>query len=168
MSKLTPIPQMIWHLRRVYQQLTSLSNALLGPFELVASQRAVLEFLDHKEPDTLATMARTHSVSRQHIQQIVNGLQEKGLVESFENPHHRRSFLIRRTPQGRAVFQKIAQREAAIFTLLAQQFDPQAIQQTANTLRAMEGYLDAPDTQVELTRVLAQLALSDEVSGTLY
>ena len=115
--------QLIWQIRRLFQKLTSESNEFLTIYGITASQRAVLEFLDHKDPETLANMARAHDVSRQHIQQIVNDLLEKQLVTTIENPAHKRSFLVQRTDKGNQLFADIKKTENALFAGIVKNFD---------------------------------------------
>ncbi len=64
---------------------------------LQASQRAVLEFLSQQQAQIVPQIAREISVSRQHIQTVVNDLLALGLIEAVENPTHKRSSLIQLT-----------------------------------------------------------------------
>lgn len=135
------IAQLIWQVRRLFQRMASESNDLLTCYGITASQRAVLQFLDHNEPETLVNMARAHDVSRQHIQQIANELLAKGLVETVENPHHKRSFLLQRTKAGNALFNEIKRTETELFARIAEQFDNAAVQTTVSTLLQLNDYL---------------------------
>ena len=133
--------QLIWQVRRLFQRLASESNDLIAAYGITASQRAVLEFLDHNEPETLANMARAHDVSRQHIQQTVNDLLEKKLVESIENPAHKRSFLVQRTKAGGELFDSIKQIEKDLFKKMVKQFDAKAIEISLETLNQLNSFL---------------------------
>ena len=143
--------QLIWQVRRLFQRLTSESNEFLEGYGINASQRAVLEFLDHNQPETLANMARAHDVSRQHMQQIVNDLLEKGLVQAVDNPNHKRSFLVQRTESGDALFRQIKRVETTLFKAMMKEFDSDAIATCVDTLKRFHEYLHA-DTWAQLKR----------------
>ena len=146
-KKITNIERLIWQTKRLFQCLNSESNSLLQPYALTASQRAVLEFLDHKEPETLANIARNHAVSRQHIQQICNDLVARNLVETVTNPAHKRSFLVRRTGEGKTLFKHIQQRETIVFAQLGQIVDGDALQITTETLKRISDYFQSANWQ---------------------
>ncbi|MBT8453885.1 MAG: MarR family winged helix-turn-helix transcriptional regulator [Deltaproteobacteria bacterium] len=71
-------------------------------FGLTASARGVLEALLLGGPATVPRIARERGTSRQHVQQLVDLLLERDLVERRGNPHHKRSSLIALTDKGRA------------------------------------------------------------------
>jgi len=57
---------------------------------LSAARRGVLRSLARLGPQTVPQMAGARPVSRQHIQTIVNALAADGLVETIDNPAHKR------------------------------------------------------------------------------
>jgi len=140
-TKEIQIAQLVWQTRRLFQRMASESNDLLSKFGINASHRAVLQFLDHKEPETLANMARAQDVSRQHIQQIVNELLAQGLVESIENPDHKRSFLVRRTNSGETLFANIAEMESVLFKTIGKEFSRTDLHTAVETLKTFNSYL---------------------------
>lgn len=142
--------QLIWQIRRLFQRLTSESNDFLNAYDINASQRAVLEFLDHNEPETLANMARSHDVSRQHIQQIVNELLKKQLVQTVENPSHKRSFLVQRTDKGNELFARIKTAESELFKLMLKQFGGEEIENCLQTLTKFSDYLGSDAWEEEV------------------
>jgi DNA-binding MarR family transcriptional regulator len=79
-----------------------------------AVRRDVLRALDHGGPQTVPDIARARDVSRQHIQSVVNGLLDDGLVERAPNPAHRRSRLVRLTAAGGREVEAMVQREASL------------------------------------------------------
>jgi DNA-binding MarR family transcriptional regulator len=144
-TKETKIAQLIWQTRRLFQRLASESNDLLAAYDMTASQRAVLEFLSHNEPETLANIARAHDVSRQHVQQIVNELLDKQLVRTIENPAHKRSFLVQRTDKGGQLFANIKSMENALFTKIARKFTGKDLQTCIDTLKSFNTLLQSQD-----------------------
>lgn len=79
-----------------------------------SGRRSVLKSLANSGPQTVPQMARDRTVSRQHIQKLVNGLSDDGLVELIDNPAHRRSKLVQITAAGRETADFTLQREAQI------------------------------------------------------
>ncbi len=77
--------------------------------------RAVLEFLRTHDPHTVAAIARERSVSRQHVQTIVNDLLDAELVERSNNPNHRRAPLIGLTAVGEQTIDRLHARERDAF-----------------------------------------------------
>ncbi len=79
-----------------------------------AARRAVLRALDHGGAQTVPDIARDRGVSRQHIQAVVNGLLDDGLVERTPNPAHRRSHLVRLTAAGESEVEAMVRRDTAL------------------------------------------------------
>lgn len=77
--------------------------------------RAVLQFLRARGDHTVSAIARARSVTRQHIQVIVNDLADAGLVERIDNPQHRRAPLIRITVAGERTIDEMHERERRAF-----------------------------------------------------
>jgi DNA-binding MarR family transcriptional regulator len=71
---------------------------------------ALLRPLIETGPHTVPQLARRRNVSRQNIQVVISELLDRGDVELIENPAHKRSKLVRVTPQGRAAFKKTTER----------------------------------------------------------
>ncbi|MEM7436410.1 MAG: MarR family transcriptional regulator [Myxococcota bacterium] len=94
----------------VLMEATELSAVLknwvekaLGPGDLSGGDRWVLERLVGHGKATVPSIARERRVSRQHVQQIVDSLAARGLVERLPNPAHRRSPLVAASSRGRAL-----------------------------------------------------------------
>ncbi|GJL95891.1 MAG: hypothetical protein DHS20C05_22960 [Hyphococcus sp.] len=102
---------LIHEIRRSFQELGQYSNALHKDLDVNASMRAILEFLAEHGPQTTPEIAKAKSVTRQHIQTIVDQLLDGGFAEQRENPAHKRSHLIALTGKGRHIFSTIYQRE---------------------------------------------------------
>jgi DNA-binding MarR family transcriptional regulator len=140
-TKSEQVYQLVWHTRRLFQQLRATSDELLEGTGINASQRAVLEFLSMHQPQTVSTMAREKTVSRQHIQTVVNDLLALGFVESQDNPAHKRSPLILMTSRGAKLFKKITQNEAKLLETMAGEFSEKNIATSIRTLTAVNDYL---------------------------
>jgi DNA-binding MarR family transcriptional regulator len=144
-SRAKTLYQLIWQTRRLFQRLRATSDELLDATGINSSQRAVLEFLHGQPPQTVPAIARERTVSRQHIQTVVNDLLELGLVEAIDNPSHKRSPLIRITAAGEALFASIRANEQALLKEMAKRFSSQDLRVALATLESLDGYLASDD-----------------------
>jgi DNA-binding MarR family transcriptional regulator len=103
--------------------------------------RAVLELLLRTGPRTVPEMARVRGVSRQHIQQQVDALLERGLLSRQDNPAHRRSPRIVLTDRGRALIQDMRARELDELAQMQVGVSDHAVQEAAQVLGAWRAAL---------------------------
>jgi DNA-binding MarR family transcriptional regulator len=85
-----------------------------GPHEglgVTAATRGVLDALVLGGAATVPRIARERGASRQHVQQLVDALLERDLVERHSNPNHKRSLLIALTDKGRALVENMRAEE---------------------------------------------------------
>ena len=122
--------------RHLFQVLKSLADALHKDAGLTASTRAVMEALAGG-PRTVPDIARSKSVTRQHIQLLVDELAKSDLVELRANPAHLRSPLIALSRKGEALFASLRKREAPVLEHLAAGLDPRKAAATVQTLGAL-------------------------------
>jgi len=78
---------------------------------LAASTRGVLDALLLGGAATVPRIARERGASRQHVQQLVDALLERDLVQRKRNPNHKRSSLIALTDKGRALVENMRAEE---------------------------------------------------------
>ena len=112
-----------------------------------ASMRAVMESLAGGSEKTVPEIARSRSVSRQHIQVIVNGLTRAGLIKARDNPDDKRTFLVSLTDHGRTVFGEIQKREAVELQRLSKIFSGNELKVTLNTLRKLSDATKGPENE---------------------
>jgi len=93
--------------RLLLQALKQWAETLRGGPEPSGPMRGVLELLLLGGPATVPRMARARGVSRQHIQQQVDALLDRGFIERQDNPAHKRSPIIALTDAGRALIQSV-------------------------------------------------------------
>ena len=122
--------------RHLFQTLKSLADAVHKDAGLTASTRAVMEALA-EGPRTVPDIARRKSVTRQHIQLLVDELEKSDLVELKPNPAHLRSPLIALSRKGEALFTAVRKREAPLFERLASGLDARKAAATVQTLAAL-------------------------------
>ena len=138
-----PLYELFWRTRRLFQRLGSEFQPVPGGPLLTGAQRAVMEFLDRGGPQTVPEIARSRSVSRQHIQTNVNELAERGWVEARPNPAHKRSPLIALTAAGRDRLAAAQTIEAEIVEAIGQHFVTDELRAAARTLGTLERFFDS-------------------------
>lgn len=134
---------LILAVRQLFHKLAAAADALHHDSGITAGMRAVLESLVSQGPQTVPQMAKARPVSRQHIQGLVNALAAEGLVETQENPAHRRSHLIAASAAGLAAFKSIKEREAAAFVALSLAAEPEEIAAASSLLSSFASSIDA-------------------------
>lgn len=129
-------------IRACFNRLAALADRLHRDLGITAAMRAVIEALYEGGDRTVPSIARSKSVSRQHIQLLVNGLIEARLARAVDNPADRRSPLITLTDQGRAAFERMREREKAFLAELAAALARHDVGETLATLEALQAFLD--------------------------
>lgn len=136
------IYQIIWLIRRLFRTLAQKSSQHLEAFGISVADRAVLEFLYPDKKLSVPEIAERYKISRQHVQVTVNGLLELGLVETQENPRHKRSAHIILNDKGRALFGTVLKKDEEAIKQLFSHLDENDIQITRNTLQTLLNKLD--------------------------
>lgn len=98
---------------RLNGQLLNSADLLSKDLELSASRWQAIGII-HREPITVAAIARRLSLSRQSVQQTVNRLEKQEIVEFIDNPDHRTSPLVRLTAKGRNIRKILVDRQAQV------------------------------------------------------
>lgn len=127
--------------RLLYNRIVQVGEALHAGESVTLGMRAVLEYLLINGPTTVPEIARSRSVTRQHIQMLVNGLREQELVALQANPKHKRSSLVALTPEGRRVIVRMREREGRLLDAL--EFPAKEIESAARTLEKVRATLNA-------------------------
>jgi DNA-binding MarR family transcriptional regulator len=89
---------------------------------------SMLRILKMNGPQTVPQIARYRYVPRQSIQKLANQMLQDGVIELINNPAHKRSKLLRLTPKGEAVFQKLSDRFSWLCETLAKRQDAVQLQ----------------------------------------
>ncbi|MDH3418820.1 MAG: MarR family winged helix-turn-helix transcriptional regulator [Gammaproteobacteria bacterium] len=138
-----PLYRVFWRTRRLFQRLGAEFQPVPGGAPLSPPQRAVLEFLDREDHQTVPELARSRSVSRQHIQVSVNELVDRGWLETVPNPAHRRSPLIALTQAGRERLANAQAIEEIMVHEISRHFPPEDLVTTARTLGKLEDFFNS-------------------------
>jgi DNA-binding MarR family transcriptional regulator len=107
-----------------------------GDLNMTAATRGVLELLLLGGSATVPDMARVQGVSRQHVQQQVDALLERGLLERKDNPAHKRSALIALSDKGRALIQNMRAEELNTLSRMQVGVSDHAMLEAAQVLSA--------------------------------
>lgn len=128
-------------IRRCFHLMGHVGDELHRHFGITASMRAVMESLYEGGPQTVPQVARSKSVTRQHIQALVDQLLEAGLVLAAPNPDHKRSPLIELTGKGHAAFEDMQKREHALLTQLMAALPERDLMIAVETIRKLNEQL---------------------------
>ena len=93
-------------------------------------------------PLTVPQIARRMGIPRQSVQASVNRLLADGLVETLDNPDHRRSPLIRPTELGEARYLALRRRQARWIDELAKGLEVEDLQTATRVLQELSGRLE--------------------------
>ena len=144
-----PLQSLVWELRRAFRELAEAGDASLGSLSLSVGDRALLEFLAREgRPVSMAALARTYAVSRQHIHQSLRRSPLAGLIDEYADPEDRRSVLIALNAKGRALWRRVQAVDEAFFQNLAPAFDRDELHRGCELLRKLRAVLSA---QKEMT-----------------
>jgi DNA-binding MarR family transcriptional regulator len=128
-------------IRACFHLLGNVGDDLHHQFGITASMRAVMESLYEGGAQTVPQVARSKSVTRQHIQTLVDQLLEVGLAVAVANPDHKRSPLIDLTVRGRSAFEDMQRREQALLTQLTAALPARDLMIAVETLRKLNEQL---------------------------
>jgi DNA-binding MarR family transcriptional regulator len=127
--------------RLLFHALKQWSDTLHAELGITTAMRGVLELILLGGAATVPDMARVRGVSRQHIQQQVDALLERGLLERQDNPAHKRSSLIALTDKGRALIQNMRAEELNALSRMQVGVSDNALLEAAQVLSAWRAAL---------------------------
>ncbi|MDH3629265.1 MAG: MarR family winged helix-turn-helix transcriptional regulator [Acidobacteriota bacterium] len=120
----------------LFQALRQWGEALHEGLGLTASTRGILDTLLLAGAATVPRIARERGASRQHVQQLVDALLERDLVERHGNPNHKRSSLIALTDKGRALVENMRAEERNAIGRIQAGVSDHAIEEAEQVLAA--------------------------------
>jgi DNA-binding MarR family transcriptional regulator len=121
----------------LYHRLRWVSEQIYGDEGGGAGRRGILRGVARYGEQTVPELARTRSVTRQHVQEVVNALAREGLVELAPNPRHKRSRLVRATPRGHALVVRMDETDDRVLAAVGKQLSTRDLAITARTLEAV-------------------------------
>ena len=136
----------------LFHRMSRAAEELHGQGAMSGGRRSILQELE-RGPRTVPQMARERSVSRQHIQILVNELGEDGYVGRSTNPEHKRSPLVHLTPSGARIVGEMRRRELELLPNLALELQARDLDGAAETLRKVRRALDGETWTKQVMRV---------------
>lgn len=121
-----------------------------------SARRGILKTLSDEGPQSVPQMARARTVTRQHVQTLVNSLIEEGLVQESPNPAHRRSNLIRLTKAGEQAVRDNTRREALLVKEFTPDVNPKELEVAFDVLHRVRDFLESERCGRLIARVNAR------------
>jgi DNA-binding MarR family transcriptional regulator len=149
-SKLEALNALTTETVALFHRMRAVADEVHEEATLTAGMRGVMISLEKKGPQTVPQMARARPVSRQHIQTIVNSLRSQGMVESLENPAHKRSSLVVLTAGGRKKLASMKKREEQLLSQAAIPVSKKDLRAAVQTLQAVRELFEGPEWQLLL------------------
>src|SRR5215510_15873688 len=139
----SPFDSMITETVSLFHRLRVVADQIHHRGEMTGALRSILRSLDKLGEQTVPQMARARSVSRQHVQALVNQLVEERLVEFIANPAHKRSPLARLTPLGKKTVEAMNRNEAGLLNMADLSVSEEELREAAETLRTVRAYFES-------------------------
>lgn len=137
------LARLMFEALRLGGALALAGDALMAPLGLTAARWQLLATVAHlAEPQTVASLARALSLTRQSVQRLVNELAGEGLLELIDNPAHRRARLVRLLPAGEAVLARAEARRLPWTEALAAGLGGADFATAETLMRALRRQLD--------------------------
>lgn len=121
------------------------ANQYLGRGAHSSGHRSVLKSLGANGPQTVPQMARVRSVSRQHVQKLVDGLKADGLVVAIPNPDHGRSLLIALTSPGGEYLAELGEREEDLWDFLGRGLTAEEVSGATDLVHTLRERFETPE-----------------------
>lgn len=123
--------------RPVYKALEGAVQAGLAETGLGITERAILDQIHRKGPQTVPQIGRSLIAPRQFIQKTANALMTRDLLTTTANAAHRRSRLLVLTDTGQDLIAGVLAAEATLIADVAKKLDPEDLVRTRTTLAVM-------------------------------
>ena len=127
----------------LFNRLKMVAEQVHHQGEMSGGRRAVLRMLDEARAQTVPQISRERSVSRQHVQALINELAAEGYVEFTENPAHKRSPFVQLTALGQKAVNAMNRREQQLHTKLHMDVAESDLLAAAQTLRAVRAVFES-------------------------
>ena len=121
----------------LFHRLRFVAEQIYGEEGRSTARRGILRGLVRYGPQTASQLARARFVTRQHVQEVVDGLAADGLVELVPNPAHARARLVRPTPRGELLVKRMDATDARVLASIAASISTRDLEVSVRTLRAV-------------------------------
>jgi DNA-binding MarR family transcriptional regulator len=135
--------ELVLEVFRLNGRLLAAGDTLTRDLGVTSARWQVLGALDiANRPLTVPQVARSMGVTRQGVQRIADLLADQGLVEMVDNPDHQRAKLLRLTSCGRAILERIMQRQRTWATRIARAADIDELGTALSVLQSLRERLE--------------------------
>lgn len=121
----------------LYHRIRWVSEQVYGEEGRSTARRGILRGLVRYGPQSVPALARARSVTRQHVQEVVDTLIDHDLVVLEPNPAHKRSPLVRATTQGEALVHEMDEIDARVLSSVSDAVSARDMELTVRTLRTL-------------------------------
>ena len=101
------------------------------------ARRGILRGLVRYGSQTVPALARTRSVTRQHVQEVVDALVREGFVERRPNPTHKRSPLVCVTSRGERLVAELDTVDSIVLASVNDAVAPRDLDHAARTIQKL-------------------------------
>jgi MarR family 2-MHQ and catechol resistance regulon transcriptional repressor len=105
-------------LARAHDTVSHLTAEDIRSYGLTQAQFGALETLGHLGPMLIGELTRKQLVCAGNMTVVINNLAKEGLVERAREPRDRRAVVVKLTPKGRRLFERIFVTHAAYVSSL--------------------------------------------------
>lgn len=139
--------QLILEVFRLNGILLETGNVLSHPVGLSSARWQVLGVVEHS-PTPVAHVARIMGLTRQSVQQTADALAKDGFITYTENPHHRRSKLMKITPKGRQALDYVQQCQVDWANQIGAPHSLEDLKTAVKVLQQLRESLESKNTEV--------------------
>ena len=150
----------------LFRRLRSVAEVLHGDGALSGGRRNMLRELKRSGPQTVPQLARSRAVTRQHVQALVNPLEEQGYVEFIVNPAHRRSRLVGLTSSGEGLLDELQRRESGLLNALNVGASTEQVDRAVQVMRLVRKALAEWETNIEHPTSILDIRRWRRISNT--
>lgn len=139
--------ELIVEVFRLNGLLISTADKLVAKFGITGARWQVMGALVQTGGlETVSRLARDMGLTRQSVQRVVNEMVNDNLLTFEDNPHHKRSKLVRMTPTGEKVFSAALEIQLPWVKELSAGISKQQLRQAKNVLETIRQRLSEKDT----------------------
>jgi DNA-binding MarR family transcriptional regulator len=121
----------------LYHRLRWMSDQVYKAEGRSTARRGILRGLVRYGAQTVPKLARARSVTRQHVQEVVDALVREGYVELKPNPAHKRSPLVIPTARGERLVEEMDAIDNAVLGSINDAAPSRDLETTAKTLQRL-------------------------------
>ena len=131
----------------LYHRMRWISEQVYGDEGRSTARRGILRGLVRYGAQTVPALARARSVTRQHVQEVVDALLAHDLVVLEPNPAHKRTPLVRATQNGEALVREMDEIDAGVLGAVSNAVPPRDMELTARTLRTLRNAFEVQSSR---------------------